>query len=227
MGRITNDSGVDDAPSGWRTYYVEITVAGCSYYKVGHTNRSVARRFAEEPEACSVRILNIWPHTTEAKCLGHEERLLRTKGDRPFIGKMGPLSRGGNTEVYTHDVLNGAPGPETFKVVRIDKHGHRDILTVYVDYDPYEPFAIEYAWVADQRAPSFPALLVRERCDANKITVVSADFAAECIERPGLTVLSRRAAQAAIDEGFYVSTYAEAYAAVNGPSWGSGWLPSR
>lgn len=59
------------------------------------------------------------------------------KGISPYIGKVGPLIAGGNTEVFSHDALNGMAAPAMFKVDLIDPRGMTERFNVYCDFDPW------------------------------------------------------------------------------------------
>jgi hypothetical protein len=224
---IINVSGEPDIDGEPKTYDLQIDREGYTYWKLGRTVKSLARRFAREPNTTLITVRQIWRHNTERQAENHEVKLFRRhKGDMPFIGKMGPLIGGGNTEVYSHDVARGEPSPKTFKVLRINPSGWRDTLTCYVDFDPYSRWPTQYNWVPALFCPQFDAVLVTERSDAAKITVCSLDYLADYLNRRHTVDarLSRRVAEGAYEQGQRVWSYADAYREV-GPASASGWLP--
>lgn len=141
IGHI-NESGIDDNDTGWKTYYVKFSIDGDKdFYKFGKCQGAVKKRFQREKEILRLSVQKIWQHNTEDDALRHEESLFRKhKGDRPFIGSLGPLKHGGNTEVYSHDVFGDQEPPETYiaKLWSIESYG--ELKLVYADWNPQEEF---------------------------------------------------------------------------------------
>ena len=152
MATIINLSGVDDTKEGYKTYYVRIIYDDVAYYKIGKCKGCVTRRFAREPDTTIIEILNIWNHTTENKAFTHEHKMLEKDfkhGDRPFFGRCGPLTKKtmGNTEVFSHDVLNGEPAPFTYLVRIFYENMVTTYTTGYADNNPKEPWSWLYGEV--------------------------------------------------------------------------------
>jgi len=225
VAEIINESGEPDVEGEHKTYDLLIEHDGTCYWKFGMTCKRIARRFAREPNTTRITIRQLWRHKTEAKASSHENGLFRRhKGDRPFIGKMGPLLGGGNTEVYSHDVVNGEAAPHTFKVVRINPEGWRDTFLCYSDFDPYSRWETQYHWVAGLSGPDFDAYLLTAKSDDRKITVCSTEYLEAVASGRGFTGMSRLAAEQALDEANWVFNYAHSYREITTrPS--SLWLP--
>lgn len=108
MANIENISETEDSSNGWKVYYLKILADGDEFYKIGVCKGSVKKRFSKEPNETVIKILKIWPHDSESKAYQHESKLFKDyPGDRPYIGRCGPLKFGGNTETYSHDVIGG------------------------------------------------------------------------------------------------------------------------
>lgn len=209
---IINESGEPDADGEFKTYDLLIEHAGESYWKFGMTGMRLAKRFSREPNTTRIIIRKLWRHKSEAKASTHESSLFRRhKGDRPFIGKMGPLLGGGNTEVYSHDVANGEIAPHQFKVILINPQGRRETLTCYSDYDPYSRWDTQYSWVEASLFPQFDALLVQEKSDEKKITICSVDHLENVASGRGSSALSKNIALQTLNEFSWVENYASAY----------------
>lgn len=112
---IINLSGQEDLSSGWKTYYLHISTKIGDYYKIGRCTGSVTKRYSKESKEIVIEILNIWIQKSENAAIAHEARLFRENvGDMPYIGRCGPLKHGGNTEIYSHDVLGGESPPVSY-----------------------------------------------------------------------------------------------------------------
>lgn len=174
---IENISGEPDIDGEPKTYDILIEHKGHRYFKFGMTSQALRRRFASEPAETLITIRRIWRHKTVQKAEIHERRLFRThKGDLPFIGKMGPLVKGGNTEVFSHDVMNGEAAPHTFKVVLYSESGFPDRFMRYADYDPFSRWETQYFWVKTFNAPAFEAVVVPQDSDHLTLTVASVSW---------------------------------------------------
>lgn len=142
MGAIcTSAVGIEASSPGWKTYYVCLTVDGRKHFKFGVCRGKVANRFLREPDSLQVTVLKVWEHPTESAAHFHEECLFREYvGDRPYIGRCGPLTKGGNTETYSHDVLSGESPPKRF-IVRMLSEDDLTLYTYgYAERNPKEPY---------------------------------------------------------------------------------------
>jgi hypothetical protein len=129
MATVTNISNVEDIDHGWKTYYLRVEVGGNVFFKIGVCKGAVSKRYAKEPKDTHLQILKIWGHLSEAAAYAYEERLFKEfPGDRPYIGRCGPFTKGGNTETYSHNVLEGEPPPHRY-VVRMCSLEHMDLHT--------------------------------------------------------------------------------------------------
>lgn len=138
---IENLSGIDDDPKTPKTYYIRITAVGRQFWKFGVAHSTVRRRYASCLGVEKIDILNIWPHKTLEKAKAHEARLFReNKGDMPYIGRCGPLPNAGNTEVYSHDVLNGEKPPAHYFVRVLSLESYPFLLVAYDGEDPRTPY---------------------------------------------------------------------------------------
>jgi|GEM_PF-6107218 len=222
---VINESGEPDEEGEPKTYDLLIEREGDCYWKFGMTCKKLARRFAHEPRSTRITVRRLWRHKTEAKALSHENGLFRRhKGDRPCIGKMGPLLGGGNTEVYSHDVANGEPAPHTFTVQSFDPQGGGDRFLCYSAFDPYSRWETQYGWVEAGIRPQFDAYLVAAKSDAKRITVCALEYLELAASGRGYAGLSKRHAEQALGEARWVLSYVDAYREVTtAPT--SLWLP--
>jgi hypothetical protein len=114
---VVNISGTEDTHEGWKTYYLRVHADGEVFYKIGLCKGAVYKRYGKEPKKTHLEILKIWHHPTESAAYQHEEKLFKDfPGDRPYIGQCGPFRFGGNTETYSHNVMEGEPSPHRFVV---------------------------------------------------------------------------------------------------------------
>lgn len=210
---IINESGEPDVDTEPKTYDIEIEHEGELYWKLGMTCQSLAKRFKANPPSVTITIRQIWRHRTEAQAVRHEQSLFRKyKGDMPFIGKMGPLLRGGNTEVFSHDVVRGEPPPKTFDAFVFNDLGWRDKYKCYVEYDPYSRWETQYGWVPCLLGPQFTAVAVREKSTVSRLVVCSVEHLENIIRGQRYTPsISKRVAERARDEGHYVHSYGETF----------------
>ena len=77
-------------------------------WKIGITNRSVKDRFSGSV-ARKIRIIKVWKYDLLLNALNREKKILRKYSDDVYMGKDQPLSKGGNTELFTRDVLGLDP----------------------------------------------------------------------------------------------------------------------
>lgn len=116
MATVNNLSGFEDNELP-KVYYIRIRVDGGVFWKLGTSTRSVRKRFASESRETEIDILKIWSYPTKEKAREAEYKLRgKIKGDLPYLGRCGPLIKGGNAETYCHDALNGAAPPDSYWV---------------------------------------------------------------------------------------------------------------
>lgn len=142
MGAVcTSALGIEASSSSWKTYYVCLTLDGRKHFKFGVCHGKVADRFRREPESLHVQVLRVWEHPNASAAYSHEELLFREHlGDRPYIGRCGPLTKGGNGETYSHDVLGGEPPPKRFTVQMLSEDDFTLYTYGYADRNPKEPY---------------------------------------------------------------------------------------
>ena len=137
----TSAPRVEAGSPGWKTYYVCLTLEGRKHFKIGVCHGKVANRFRREPDALHVEVLRVWEHPTQGAAHLHEEILFRENvGDRPYFGRCGPLTKGGNGETFSHDVLGGEPPPQKFLVRMLDSDAMTQYTYGYADRNPKEPY---------------------------------------------------------------------------------------
>lgn len=206
----TTESDIDGEP---KTYDLLIENGDYSYWKFGSTSRTLKKRFAREPSDTKITIRRLWRHKSILRAESHERGLFRKhKGDRPFIGKMGPLIGGGNTEVYSHDVAMGEPPPCTFDVLAYDPTGFPNRMKGYADFDPWSRWDVQYRWVPSLIGPSYDAMVVREKSTSQRVVICSSALLDEITDgQRCVSGISKRLAECALNDGCWVSSYADAY----------------
>jgi hypothetical protein len=134
-------AGVEASSRGWKTYYVCLILEGRKHFKIGVCFGKVANRFRREPDSLQVEVLRVWEHPTEGAAHFHEEMLFREHaGDRPYFGRCGPLTKGGNCETFSHDVLGDEPPPKRYLVRMLDDDSLTQYTYGYADRNPKEPY---------------------------------------------------------------------------------------
>ena len=138
---VKNCSSLEDDNVGWKTYYLRILYNSEWFYKIGRCKGSVRARFSKEANDLIIEILQIWKHSTASDCEAHEYDLFsKNTGDRPYFGKCGPLSFGGNTEVFSHDVMRGEPSPKSFIAKMLTNSRYGLLVRGYPDRNPLLSF---------------------------------------------------------------------------------------
>jgi hypothetical protein len=108
---ISGGSGCADcAKSGFNPsepgilYYVAVTTDdGDTCYKIGITNHSIDERFPAT-DLARIRVVKMWRFATGHRAAERESEILyQFPGDRYYGPRL--LVSGGNTEIFTHDVL--------------------------------------------------------------------------------------------------------------------------
>lgn len=82
-------------------YYLSINHGQA--YKIGITNRSVNERFTAT-ELSSIKVVKLWEYTDGYECRKQEQDILKTYKLYKYTGIS--LLESGNSELFTHDVLN-------------------------------------------------------------------------------------------------------------------------
>lgn len=85
-------------------YYLKIMKNNLTYYKIGITNRTVAKRFESESKNTSIKVIQEIHYDKGLDARLEEKRLLeKYKSYRQHIPEL--LVSGGNTELFEFDVL--------------------------------------------------------------------------------------------------------------------------
>jgi hypothetical protein len=212
VATIVNLSGEPDIDGEPKTYDLEIEHEGERYWKLGLTCQTIAKRFRAEPRTTRIVVRQLWRHKTVVKAEAHEQKLFRLhKGDLPFIGKMGPLVKGGNTEVFSHDAVGGRAPPATFKAVVFGSDGWSDTHVCHLDYDPYSRWETQYRWVPALVEPQELSMVIETKSSLDTLVVCTVEHLEKIAEGRVSGPVSRTNAQRLLEQGRYVGTYSEAY----------------
>ena len=84
-------------------YYIKILNNGVSYYKIGVTNKTVDERFSL-PELQTISVLSTTAYKTGKEAYDAEQAIIKKYAAFKYVGRA-LLSSGGNTEIFTKDVL--------------------------------------------------------------------------------------------------------------------------
>ncbi len=201
--------GVQEIADRPKVYDIEISHLGEIYWKIGLTSKSLRKRFAAEPSSTVITVRQLWHFASIERAEAREASLLRKfKCQSPYIGKMGPLVGGGNTEVFSHDGINGHAAPIQFKVVLIDEDGYKTAFSTFWDFDPWSRWSTRYSWVDGLIEPPFHAHLIIDKSTQDKIVVCSTDLLEQIVEeRRGRAGISWAYAQEILDYNAVVTTY--------------------
>lgn len=181
---VENLSDGIDAQDVWKTYYVCIRVDGDLHYKFGTCKGTIKRRYAKEPAKTEVQILKIWHHPTEQAAFLHKEQLFEEfPGDRPYIGRCGPLVHGGNTDTYSHDVMGGESAPHTY-IVRLYSLQEGCLHTLgYSGFNPRKKYHLLYGTVkymeysfGPEESVEGPYLQVPQLSSEDSVTIATANY---------------------------------------------------
>ncbi len=213
---IFNVSDVEDADSGYKTYYIRITTDDGVYYKIGRCAGSVKKRYSKEPSDTTIEILKLWEHKTEDKAISHEERLLKSNpGDMPFIGKCGPLTKGGNTETYSHDVMGGGPPPFSYIARMYSMRETRLHAVAYPSNNPRDPYMhlhgkvryMDYSF-GPEDTDEGSYLQVPTLSHPKSVSLATEEFLTAILEH-GYTGMSKKHAKDALDRYILVFDWAD------------------
>jgi hypothetical protein len=83
-------------------YYIRVTSAHGTLYKIGATNRAVEARF-QPTELKQIEVLMTWEFETGAQALDFERKILQKYAQYRWQGP--PVLRIGNTELFDRDVM--------------------------------------------------------------------------------------------------------------------------
>lgn len=88
-------------------YYLRVDDGGETYYKIGITNRTVAERFAgKDLEKITIIFQKLFQKGSEARAA---EKKILSQFAHHLAGVDGVLKSGGNTELFSHDILGAIP----------------------------------------------------------------------------------------------------------------------
>jgi len=85
-------------------YYLRVEYRNKTYYKIGITNRSINDRF-NNSDLEKITILKTWKHKRGFTSYKKEQAILKKYSEYRYRGKTKVLQSGGNTELFTKDVL--------------------------------------------------------------------------------------------------------------------------
>ena len=100
-------SGIDVNAPGI-LYYIRIDTRSHTLWKIGITNRTVQKRFVGR-DMRNITVVKTWPHERLQDALDKETEILSNYEHCRYTGKDKILSRDGNTELFTRDVLGLDP----------------------------------------------------------------------------------------------------------------------
>lgn len=84
-------------------YYIRVTCNNTILYKIGITNRSIQERFSNT-ELSLIQIVHQWDYIKGIDAYNKEQEILKEFKEYKYIGE--PILSSGNTELFTHDILN-------------------------------------------------------------------------------------------------------------------------
>jgi hypothetical protein len=84
-------------------YYLRIETPTHTFWKIGVTNRTVEERFMRDMN--TITVIKTWSYDRLEEGFKREQQVLREYAALRYQGNEEPLSRGGNTELFTQDVL--------------------------------------------------------------------------------------------------------------------------
>lgn len=241
LATILNSSGVSDHDEP-KVYYIRLTVDGVWYWKLGMCSQSLRKRFSGEPRSTFIEILKLWPKETAEKAKVAEAKLrAKLKGDLPFLGRCGPLKRGGNAETYSHDALNGAPCPDRYFVKMFTTRMYT-VEVAYINHNPRALFShlhgevryMDYLFGPKDAGEGhfFQVPLLSSR---SHVVVATDEYLYAMLERRTdiEKKISRLAAEDALKRYIIVKTWKEDYPRMvflgtgfslrNAPMWSRGW----
>lgn len=89
-----------------KLYYIKITSTdGTIAYKLGVTKNRIRDRFAGDKTANKIEVIRLWYFKTREEALKEEANLLKFFKNSRYKAKP-LLKSGGNTELFTYDILN-------------------------------------------------------------------------------------------------------------------------
>jgi len=100
-------SGVDLSAPGI-LYYLRIDTRTHRLWKIGITNRSVGERFIGR-DLKNISVIKVWQYRHLRDAYTEEQEILQAHMQWLYTGYDEPLSKGGNTELFTRDVLGLDP----------------------------------------------------------------------------------------------------------------------
>ena len=89
-------------------YYLRIETRNQTFWKIGITHTSVGDRFGGI-DMKHITALKVWHYEKLRMGLDKETEILNQYSEYLYIGNEEPLKRGGNSELFTRDVLGLDP----------------------------------------------------------------------------------------------------------------------
>jgi hypothetical protein len=86
-------------------YYVRVDTHTHTFWKIGVTNRTVEERFLGS-DLKKITTIETWPYTRLGDALIKEQEIIDQHIEHLYPGPDQPLATGGNTELFTRDVLS-------------------------------------------------------------------------------------------------------------------------
>lgn len=138
---IIKSAEIEDDSVSFKTYYLKVTYKDEVFYKIGICKGSIRQRYKKENSDLQIEIIKLWKHDTQKNATNHEIELFKQyPGDRPYIGRCGPFGFGGNTETFSHDVINGEKPPFSYQAKLFTLSNITEIVTGYPDRNPLLAF---------------------------------------------------------------------------------------
>ena len=85
-------------------YYVRFESRTHVYWKIGITNNTINERFSAK-DLKNIKAIKVWQYARTLNAYKREQSILKKFSEFLYKGKEEPLSRGGNSELFTRDVL--------------------------------------------------------------------------------------------------------------------------
>ena len=96
-------SGIDVEAPG-ELYYLRVDTRTNTLWKIGITNRTVEERFIGA-DMKNITVVERWKYVRLGDALKREQEILNQHSGHLYVGTDEPLKKGGNTELFTRDVL--------------------------------------------------------------------------------------------------------------------------
>ncbi|WP_273728797.1 hypothetical protein [Brucella gallinifaecis] len=216
---IIKSEDIDDDSKSWKTYYLKVTYQNEIFYKIGVCKGSVKQRYKKESADLLIEILKLWKFDTESAAYKHEGLLFKQyPGDRPYYGKCGPFYFGGNTETYSHDVMNDEKPPLSFEAKLYSLSEIERIVIGYPDRNPLLSFKHLYGTVNYMETMWGPPqidegvyLQVPTLSSSKKVVLATVDYLEDRIlpERSSSRIFPKRDARDALERSITVRSWSD------------------